>query len=96
MAPNIGPGRPAGGGARTFFKEAPRRTWSVSFDWESWWALELPGKPSDALRLLPQVRRHHAAFFRPAPLLIDFAYPATRSHLSRYRLVVPTRSPLIR
>ena len=37
---------------------------ALLFDWESWWALELPGKPSDALRLLPEVRRYYAAFFR--------------------------------
>ena len=58
---------------------------AILFDWESWWALELPGKPSDALRLLPQVRRHYAAFFRSGTT-IDFAHPAT--DLSRYRLVV--------
>jgi beta-galactosidase len=58
---------------------------AILFDWESWWALELPGKPSNALRLMPGVGRHYAAFYR-AGTTVDFAHPA--SDLSRYRLAV--------
>jgi beta-galactosidase len=58
---------------------------AILFDWESWWALELPGKPSNALRLMPEVRRHYAALYR-AGTTVDFAHPA--ADLSRYRLAV--------
>jgi beta-galactosidase len=58
---------------------------AILFDWESWWALELPGKPSNALRFMPEVRRHYAALHR-AGTTVDFAHPA--ADLSHYQLVV--------
>jgi beta-galactosidase len=58
---------------------------AILLDWEDWWALEAPGKPSDALRLLPRIRGAHAAFFERGTTT-DLAQPA--SDLSGYRLVV--------
>jgi beta-galactosidase len=58
---------------------------AILFDWENWWALELDGKPSAALRLMPQVR----AFYREAfgrHVTLDFVHPA--ADLSGYRLVI--------
>jgi beta-galactosidase len=55
------------------------------FDWESWWALEVPSKPSHDLLLLDQL----AAWYRPfweRNLAVDFVPPD--GDLSRYRLVV--------
>ncbi len=58
---------------------------AILLDWENWWALEAPGKPSDALLLIPRIRQHYEAIFRRGTTT-DFAHPA--SDLSRYRLVV--------
>jgi beta-galactosidase len=58
---------------------------ALVFDWESWWALELPSKPSHDLLLLDQV----AHWYRPLwerNLTVDFVHP--EGDLSRYRLVV--------
>jgi beta-galactosidase len=55
------------------------------FDWESWWALEIPSKPSHDLLLLDQL----AAWYRPLwerNLAVDFVRPD--GELSGYRLVV--------
>jgi len=53
-------------------------------DWESWWALEVPGKPSPDLRLLDQIKRWYRPFWE-RNIAIDFVHP--ESDLSRYRLV---------
>jgi beta-galactosidase len=58
---------------------------AILLDWENWWALEAPGKPSDAVRLIPRLRQHYAALFRRGTT-VDFAHPA--ADLSRYRLVI--------
>jgi beta-galactosidase len=58
---------------------------AIVFDWESWWALELPSKPSHDLQLLDQVAR----WYRPLwerNLAVDFVHP--EGDLSRYRLVI--------
>lgn len=58
---------------------------AIIFDWESWWALELPSKPSGELRLIDQVE----AYYRPlfvANVTADFARPT--DDLSRYKLVL--------
>jgi len=58
---------------------------AILFDWESWWALELPSKPSSAVRQIDQIE----ALYRPlydANVMVDFAHPA--ADLSRYRLVL--------
>ncbi len=58
---------------------------AILFDWENWWALELEGKPSEALRMLPILRDYYAPLFA-RNLAVDFARPG--DDLSRYRLVL--------
>lgn len=58
---------------------------AVLLDWESWWALELDGKPSNDLRLIPQLMAYYAPLFKRS-ITVDFAHP--ESDLSRYRLVI--------
>jgi beta-galactosidase len=58
---------------------------AVAFDWESWWALELPSKPSHDIQLLDQVALWHRPFWS-RNLAVDFVHPAR--DLSRYRLVI--------
>jgi beta-galactosidase len=58
---------------------------AILFDWESWWALELPSKPSNRIQQVAQLE----AFYRPlfeANVTADFARPT--DDLSRYKLVV--------
>jgi beta-galactosidase len=58
---------------------------ALLFDWESWWALELPAKPSHDLTLLDQVW----LWYRPLwerNVNVDFVHP--EGDLSRYRLVI--------
>jgi beta-galactosidase len=58
---------------------------AVLLDWESWWALELPSKPSNRVRQVEQIE----AFYQPlfdANLATDFARPG--DDLSGYRLVL--------
>jgi beta-galactosidase len=58
---------------------------AILLDWESWWALELDGKPSNDLRLMPQIRSYYAPLF-DRNITADFAHP--ESDLSRYKLVI--------
>jgi beta-galactosidase len=58
---------------------------AVLLDWESWWALELPSKPSSRLHQVEQLE----AFYRPlyeANVEVDFAHP--EGDLRPYRLVI--------
>jgi beta-galactosidase len=58
---------------------------AIVFDWESWWALELPSKPSHDLLLLDQVDH----WYRPLwerNLALEFVHP--EDDLSHYRLVI--------
>src|SRR4029077_11323826 len=58
---------------------------AILLDWESWWALELPSKPSNRVRQLAQV----ASFYEPlfeANVAVDFARPG--DDLSGYRMVI--------
>ena len=58
---------------------------AILFDWESWWALELPSKPSTAVRQIEQVE----AIYRPlyeANVGVDFARP--QDDLSPYSVVI--------
>jgi len=58
---------------------------AILLDWESWWALELPSKPSNRIQQLEQLE----AFYRPlfeANVTVDFARPG--DDLSGYKLVV--------
>ncbi|GAC1655354.1 MAG: beta-galactosidase [Candidatus Dormibacteraceae bacterium] len=58
---------------------------AILLDWESWWALELPSKPSTELRQLDQVQSHYRPL-HTANVTADFAHP--EGDLSRYRLVL--------
>jgi beta-galactosidase len=58
---------------------------ALLFDWESWWALEVPGKPSPGLVLADQIKRWYGAFWEQN-IAVDFAHP--QDDLARYRLVV--------
>ena len=58
---------------------------AIVFDWDSWWALELPSKPSAKLRALDQVRSYYRHLFE-ANITADFA-PSSRD-LSKYKLVL--------
>jgi beta-galactosidase len=58
---------------------------AIVLDWESWWALELPSKPSAGVRLLERVEACYEPLFR-ANVTADFVSPCT--DLSGYRLVV--------
>jgi len=57
----------------------------ILIDWDSWWALELNGKPSNDLHLLPQLMLYYTPLFK-RNITIDFAHP--ESDLSRYKLVL--------
>ena len=58
---------------------------AIVFDWESWWALELPSKPSALVRALDQVRAYYRHLF-DANITADFS-PSVRE-LSGYKLVL--------
>jgi beta-galactosidase len=58
---------------------------AIVLDWESWWALELPSKPSADVRLLERVEACYEPFHR-ANVTTDFVAPG--GDLSGYRLVV--------
>jgi beta-galactosidase len=58
---------------------------AIVFDWESWWALELPSKPSALVRAMDQARAYYRHLFN-ANIATDFA-PSVRE-LSSYKLVL--------
>ena len=58
---------------------------AIIFDWPSWWALELPSKPSAEVRMLDQVEAYYRPLFEQN-VTVDFARP--QDDLSRYRLVL--------
>src|SRR5207237_997680 len=58
---------------------------AILHDWESWWALELPSKPTAQLQLLPQLESYYRPLFE-ANVAADFARPG--DDLSAYRLVL--------
>jgi beta-galactosidase len=58
---------------------------AILFDWESWWALELPSKPSNRVRQMEQLESFYQPLFE-AGLAVDFARPG--DDLSAYQLVV--------
>jgi beta-galactosidase len=58
---------------------------AILMDWENWWALELSDKPSNDLRLLPQLMTYYTPLFK-RNITVDFAHP--ESDLSRYKLVI--------
>jgi beta-galactosidase len=58
---------------------------ALLFDWESWWGLELPSKPSTHLKLLEQLETYYTALFE-ANITADFARPV--DDLRTYKLVL--------
>jgi len=58
---------------------------AIVFDWENWWALELPSKPSADVKYIEQVDRAYRAL-HAANLGVDFAKPT--DDLSAYKLVL--------
>lgn len=58
---------------------------AILLDWENWWALELDGKPSNDVRLMPQIMSYYAPLYQ-RNITVDFAHP--ESDLSKYKLVI--------
>ena len=58
---------------------------AVLFDWESWWALELPSKPSSRVRQMEQLEAFYQPLFE-ANIPLDFVRPG--HDLSGYRLLI--------
>src|SRR5258706_13563646 len=58
---------------------------AIVLDWESWWALELPSKPSNRIRQESQLEDYYRPLFG-ANIVADFARP--QDDLSRYKLVL--------
>jgi beta-galactosidase len=58
---------------------------ALLFDWENWWALELPSKPSADVRMLEQLGDWYRAFHR-CGVTVDFVRPGR--DLKGYDLVV--------
>ena len=59
---------------------------AILLDWESWWALELPSKPSARLSLLGQLESYYRPLF-DANVTADFARPDDDLSASRLVLV---------
>lgn len=66
---------------------------AILLDWENWWALELDGKPSNDLRLMPQITSYYEPLYR-RNITVDFAHP--ESDLSRYKLVIAPNLYLVK
>jgi beta-galactosidase len=58
---------------------------AILLDWESWWGLELPSKPSNLIQQIEQLEAYYRPFFK-ANVTVDFARPT--DDLSGYKLVV--------
>lgn len=58
---------------------------AILLDWNSWWALELDSKPSDAVRQLDGLAELYRPLLR-SNVAVDFAHP--ESDLSGYRVVL--------
>jgi len=58
---------------------------AILMDWNNWWALELDSKPSNDLKLQPQLYSYYKPLF-DRHITVDFAHP--ESDLSRYKLVI--------
>src|SRR4029077_2147284 len=58
---------------------------AIVLDWESWWALELPSKPSNRIRQESQLEDYYRPLFG-ANIVADFARPD--DDLSGYKLVL--------
>jgi len=58
---------------------------AIILDWENWWALELDSKPSNDLKLLPQLYSYYKPFFE-RNITVGFVHPD--ADLTSYKLVV--------
>jgi beta-galactosidase len=58
---------------------------AILLDWESWWALELPSKPSNRIQQIEQLEAYYRPLFE-ANVTADFARPT--DDLSGYKLVI--------
>jgi beta-galactosidase len=58
---------------------------AIAFSWPSWWAMELPSKPSAELRMIDQLRWVYRPLFE-AGVTADFVSPG--EDLSGYRFVI--------
>lgn len=58
---------------------------AIVLDWESWWALELPSKPSARIRQVDQLEDYYRPLFA-ANIVCDFVRPD--ADLSGYKLVL--------
>jgi beta-galactosidase len=58
---------------------------AILLDWESWWALELPSKPSTRVRQMDQLEDYYRPLFA-ANVTTDFARP--EDELSGYKVVL--------
>src|SRR5260370_4684498 len=65
---------------------------AILHDWESWWALELPSKPSIRVHHIDQLESYYRHLF-DANLVADFARPS--GDLSGYRLVLAPSGYLV-
>jgi beta-galactosidase len=66
---------------------------AILLDWDNWWALELDGKPSNDLRLMPQITAYYEPLYR-RNITVDFAHP--ESDLSKYKLVIAPNLYLVK
>jgi len=66
---------------------------AILHDWESWWALELPSKPTALLSHLPQLESYYRPLFE-ANVVPDFVRPG--DDLSAYALVLAPNLYLVR
>ncbi len=58
---------------------------AIIFDYENWWALELPSKPNSDVKYIAQIETFHNALFeRNIP--VDFAF--CDSDFSKYKLII--------
>ena len=58
---------------------------AIMIDWENWWAFELDSKPSNDLKLLPQIYSYYKPLFE-RNITVDFVHP--KADLTRYKLVL--------
>lgn len=58
---------------------------AILMDWQNWWALELESKPSDDLKLMPNLENLYRLLFE-RNVTVDFAPPD--GDLRRYNLVI--------
>jgi len=65
---------------------------AILMNWENWWALELDSKPSNDLKLIPQIYAYYKPLFE-RNITVDFVHP--EADLSRYKLVIAPNLYLI-